>query len=112
MAYELLRRPDVQEAIAAGRERLSRKTGITQERVLAGHLQTLGELRDRAIAAGKYGPAIQAEIARGKASGLYVEKVERPGGVEVAIVKFGGQCPLGAVQPINHRAAMARTCTA
>ena len=58
---------------------------------LAGHLQTLGGLRDKAIAAGKYGPAIQAEIARGKASGLYVEKVEHSGGVTVAIVKFGGQ---------------------
>lgn len=41
---------------------------------LSTHLQKLAELRDAAAGEGKYGPAIAAEIARGKAAGLYEEK--------------------------------------
>ncbi len=48
------------------------------------HLNDLKSLRDKADAAEKYGPAITAEIARGKASGLYVEKIEHSGTVGVA----------------------------
>lgn len=48
------------------------------------HLNDLKALRDKADAAEKYGPAITAEIARGKASGLYVEKIEHSGTVGVA----------------------------
>jgi phage terminase small subunit len=40
------------------------------------HLQDLQRLRDKAEKADKFGPAIQAEMARGKVSGLYVDKVE------------------------------------
>ena len=40
------------------------------------HLRDLERLRDLAESGEKYGPAIQAEIARGRASGLYVEKIE------------------------------------
>lgn len=40
------------------------------------HLADLKALRDKADAAEKYGPAIQAEMARGKASGLYVDKID------------------------------------
>lgn len=40
------------------------------------HLGDLARLRDAAESEGKYGPAIQAEIARGKAAGLYVEKID------------------------------------
>ena len=43
------------------------------------HLDDLKRLRDLAEASEKYGPAIQAEVARGKASGLYVEKQEISG---------------------------------
>lgn len=43
------------------------------------HLNDLRRLRDLAEASEKYGPAIQAEVARGKASGLYVEKQEITG---------------------------------
>lgn len=42
---------------------------------LESHLSDLKELRDKAAGEGKYGPAIQAEIARGKASGLHVERI-------------------------------------
>jgi len=49
---------------------------------LVGHLDDLKRLRDKADAAEKFGPAIQAEIARGKASGLYVDTVDMNHGVQ------------------------------
>lgn len=41
------------------------------------HLARLAELSQRAGDEGKYGPAVQAEIARGKAVGLYVERIQQ-----------------------------------
>ncbi len=55
------------------------------------HLNDLKTLRDKADAAEKYGPAIAAEVARGKASGLYIEKVEHTGNVIVEITRFSGE---------------------
>lgn len=46
---------------------------------LAGHLTRLSELRDAAEKEGKYSAAVTAEIARGKAAGLYVERTEVTG---------------------------------
>ena len=43
---------------------------------LKDHIDELKKLRDQAAAAGQYGAAIKAEMARGKASGLYVERQE------------------------------------
>lgn len=43
------------------------------------HLNDLQALRDVSVKDGKYGPAVQAEVARGKASGLYVERKEVTG---------------------------------
>lgn len=43
---------------------------------LAGHLRDLETLRDQSVKAGKFGPAIMAEVARGRASGFYITKVE------------------------------------
>lgn len=43
------------------------------------HLADLQRLRDMAEASEKYGPAVAAEMARGKASGLYVDRVEHSG---------------------------------
>lgn len=40
------------------------------------HLSDLRELREEARAAENFGPAVTAEISRGKAAGFYVEKVE------------------------------------
>lgn len=40
------------------------------------HLENLRSLRDGAVSEGNYGAAVSAEVARGKASGLHVEKVE------------------------------------
>lgn len=46
---------------------------------LEAHLEDLKRLRDRAEADGKFGPAIAAEIARGRAAGLYVVRAEVTG---------------------------------
>jgi phage terminase small subunit len=46
---------------------------------LASHLSRLADLSDKAEQEGKYSAAVAAEIARGKASGLYVDKVENTG---------------------------------
>ena len=43
---------------------------------IAGHLADLKELRDLAKGEGKFSAAVAAEVARGKVSGFYIEKVE------------------------------------
>lgn len=64
----------------------------TAQVTLAGHLARLAELSDAAQSEGKYSAAVAAEIARGKASGLYVERVEASG-------KNGGPMLYAAVTP-------------
>ena len=54
------------------REPIAKRAQITLER----HLKTLEGLRDSASSAGQYSAAISAEVARGKASGLYTERTE------------------------------------
>lgn len=46
---------------------------------LADHLKALKELRDAALAVNQFGPAVTAEVSRGKASGLYTDKHEHSG---------------------------------
>jgi len=54
-----------------------RKPAVEKAQVtLETHLNDLKRLRDLAEAGEKYGPAVQAEVARGKAAGLYVERQE------------------------------------
>ncbi len=36
----------------------------------------MADLRDKALSAGQFGPAITAEINRGKAAGLYIDRSE------------------------------------
>jgi len=48
------------------------RLGLTLER----HLDDLGAIRDAALAANNFTAACTAEIARGKAGGLYVERSE------------------------------------
>ena len=62
------------------------KAETTPDR-LESHLDALRKLRNAAIAARQYSAAIRAEIAWGKAAGLYTEKVALDGGVEVKPVK-------------------------
>ena len=47
------------------------------------HLEALRSLRDKAAEAGQYSAAITAETNRGKAAGLYVEKLSVGGSTEL-----------------------------
>lgn len=71
-ACRALKNSKIAARIAELRAPVIEKAAITLEQ----HLADLKALRDKADASEKYGPAIQAEMARGKASGLYVDKVE------------------------------------
>ena len=62
---EALRAPAQAAVIAAG--------AITME----GHLAKLSELRDEGVRLGQIGPAITAEMARGKVAGFYIERREQ-----------------------------------
>ena len=86
-ASRLLKNSKVSARIAELRLPAAEEAQIT----LATHLGDLKRLRDMAESSEKYGPAVAAEIARGKASGLYIEKTELSGsvGVTVEIVRFG-----------------------
>jgi len=68
----MLKHPKIATRITELRARVVAKAEETVEN----HLETLSSLRDAALRADKFGPAIQAEIARGKVKGFYVEKVE------------------------------------
>ncbi|MCZ4064114.1 terminase small subunit [Oxalobacter aliiformigenes] len=69
--------------ITARLEELRKPATESAQITLAQHLSTLEELRELAKEEGKYGPAIQAEIARGKAAGLYVERSHIDGEITV-----------------------------
>lgn len=71
-AKELMDNVKIAARISEIRKPVVEKAQITLEN----HLEALRILRDKADASEKYGPAIQAEVARGKASGLYIERVE------------------------------------
>lgn len=69
-ASRLLTKVKVAQAVKAKQEKASVKAELT----LDAHIATLAELRDEARAASQYPAAIAAEISRGKAVGLYVER--------------------------------------
>ena len=69
--------------VVARLEELRKPATESAQITLAQHLSTLEELRELAKEEGKYGPAIQAEIARGKAAGLYVERSHIDGEITV-----------------------------
>lgn len=71
-ACRLLKNSKVAARIAEIRKPAADKAGVTLEQ----HLIDLKRLRDLAEASEKYGPAVTAEMARGKASGLYVDKID------------------------------------
>jgi phage terminase small subunit len=71
-AARLLDNPTIATTLTALRAPVIEAAQIT----LASHLNDLADLRDRAAGAGLYSAAIAAEIARGKAAGVYVEKSE------------------------------------
>ena len=61
------------------REEIQRKYEITFEK----HITELGRIRQEALAKGAFSAATNAEVARGKAAGLYIEqKIIRTGKLE------------------------------
>jgi phage terminase small subunit len=71
-AKEVLDNGKVAARIAELRKPAAEAAQIT----LIQHLEDLKRLRDMAESQGKFGPAIHAEVSRGKASGLYTEHIE------------------------------------
>ena len=69
--------------VVARLEELRKPVAESAQITLSQHLSELEELRELAKEEGKYGPAIQAEIARGKAAGLYVERSHIDGEITV-----------------------------
>ena len=68
--------PLVVKYIGEIREEYQKKYEVTYER----HISELGEIRQQALEKGAWSAAVNAEIARGKAAGLYVEqKIIRTG---------------------------------
>ena len=62
--------PNVVKYIGELREELQKKYEVTFER----HITELAKLREESRAKGAWSAAINAEVARGKAAGLYVEQ--------------------------------------
>jgi phage terminase small subunit len=71
-ACRLLKNPKVSARIAELRAPAAEKARMTLE----GHLLDLERLRDMAAERNQIGAAIAAEIARGKAAGVHIEKTE------------------------------------
>lgn len=66
----LLKNVEVSTVIAARQQKASEKANLTLE----AHLERLNDLANKAAAAEQFGPAVTAEVNRGKAAGLYVER--------------------------------------
>jgi phage terminase small subunit len=67
----LLRNVEICAAVKAAQSKVAANNGMTVD----AHLLALKEIRDAAIAEGKYSAAATAEVARGKVAGFYVEQV-------------------------------------
>ena len=71
--------PLVVKYIGELREEYQKKYAVTFER----HISELGKIRQDALAKGAWSAAVNAEVARGKAAGLYVEqKIIRTGKID------------------------------
>ena len=71
--------PLVVKYIGEIREEYQKKYAVTFER----HITELGKIRQDALAKGAWSAAVNAEIARGKAAGLYIEqKIIRTGKID------------------------------
>jgi phage terminase small subunit len=77
-ASRLMADPIVSARVAEIRKPIVKRAQITLE----SHLADLQMLRDRALEAEQYSAAISAEVSRGKASGLYTDKVEHSGSIK------------------------------
>ncbi|MDQ0084571.1 phage terminase small subunit [Variovorax boronicumulans] len=86
-ASRLLRNSKVVARLAEVREMATAEAAMT----IADHLNDLKSLRDAAKKEGKYSAAVAAEVARGRVSGFYVERVAGSDGgpLIVEIVRHG-----------------------
>ncbi len=71
-ATELMQTPHVLARIQQLQDEAAQAVKLTLEQ----HLTDLKELRDKAAGDGRWSAAVAAEVARGKAAGLYVERIE------------------------------------
>ena len=78
-ASELMADGDIAGRVSELREPVAEQAQITLE----GHLNDLKDLRDKAAKESQFSAAISAEIARGKAAGVNVEKVEIGGSLKL-----------------------------
>ena len=61
----------------AGRVQELREPAVKRAQItLESHLEDLQKLRNMAVKGNQYSAAISAEVARGKAAGLYVDRIE------------------------------------
>ena len=74
-AKSLMDTPKIAARVESLRKPVREKAQITLEV----HLNDLKRLRDLAEGEGKYSAAVSAEVSRGKASGLYIDRVESVG---------------------------------
>lgn len=83
-ASELLANGEVAGRLIELREQVAGESLMTVTK----HLEDLKGLRDAAKAEGKYSAAVAAEVARGKVSGFYVEKLEHSGEIRTPELKL------------------------
>lgn len=69
--------------VTARLEQIREGARMSAQITLEQHLNDLKVFRDAAFAEGKYGQAIEAEKARGKAAGLYKNNVDLTGSIEI-----------------------------
>lgn len=86
-ASELINNGKVTVRIQELQDVAARNAQVTLE----GHIEDLKWLRDKAVEAGQYSAAITAEISRGKAVGLYTDKLQADVRQDVKVVLFGGE---------------------
>ena len=71
-AYKLMNDPDISARVDELRKPIVKAAQLTLE----AHLNDLKGLRNMATKAEQYSAAISAEVARGKAAGLYTDKID------------------------------------
>ena len=83
-ASKLMADSQIKERVAELRAPIALKAQITLE----SHLEDLQRLRNMAAKEKQYGAAIAAEIARGKAAGVHIEKNETAITIPTFVVRF------------------------
>ena len=86
LASRLMSNVKVMSRVQELRDAAAKEAQVT----LKGHLEDLRRLRDMAVEDGQFSAAITAEISRGKAVGLYTDKVQADVKQDVRVVLFGG----------------------